>query len=216
MPRSLTSGMQAAVAAQSGTIIHFIEVITSGGTIRLTTAPVDISWDSQTWSGVGGVLVFSPVTESSDGRQSGVEIEIAAVNQTVIAAILTNQFRGRSIKIWMGHIDSNGDVIADPLLLFGGFQNAGWRMSEQRDEEGGGGTASISTRAVPRIAELSQSSGIKCNITSHQHYFTDDTFFQNVPNIEGKPAHWGKPGSIPHIQPDIPGGIDGWRDHGEP
>jgi len=212
MPRSLTSGMQTAVAAQTGTIIHFIELVTSGGTTRLTTAPVDISWDSQTWSGIGGVLLFSVATESSDGRQSGVEIEISAVDQTVIAAILNNHFRGRSIKIWMGHIDSNGDVIADPVLLFGGFQNAGWRMAEMRDEEGGGGVASVSTRAVPRTAELSQSSGIKCNITSHQQYFSGDTFFQNVPNIEGKAVHWGRSGSVIHIQPDIPGGIDGWRD----
>lgn len=212
MARTLTAGMQTEVAAQQGTIVHLIELVTSGGTTRLSTTPVNLSWNSETWIGIGGVMLFDVVAETADEKSSGVQLSLSAVDQTIIAAILNNHFRGRSIKIWLAKLDSDGAVVADPLLIFSGFQNAGWRLSESRDDRGGG-TAEISTRAVSRTAELAQSRGIKSNLTSHQQFYPDDTFFQNVPNIAGKPVNWGRTTYRQHIQPDnIPGGIDGWKD----
>ena len=129
MTRTLSAGMQAAVAAQTGALCHLIEMETSGGTTQFTTAPVDLSWDSKTWSGVGGAIRFNVVTESADERQSGVEIEMAGVAQGVISDILANNFRGRPIRVWLAHIDSNGAIVADPYKIFFGFQNAGWRRT---------------------------------------------------------------------------------------
>lgn len=212
MTRTLTSGMQTAVAADQAALCHLIQMETSGGTVRMTTAPVDLSWDSQTWTGIGGAMVFNAVVETSDERQSGVELHLSAVDQTVMAAILNNHFRGQTLKIWMVHIDPDaGTIIADPLLLFQGFQNSGWRMSEQREEEGGGGSATLVTRIVSRLAELAQSRGIKCNVTSHQQYFSGDTFFQNVPDITGKVVVWGgyqRMGGSPPGGPRDP--LGGW------
>jgi len=191
MPRELTTAMKTAMAAQTGTIVHFISMVFSGGTAYLTTAPRDVLWNSQTWEGIGGVLSFEPIEESPDGRATGTTVQISAVDQTILAAILGQNFRGRKIEIYEAHVDDAGDIIADPMLCFEGFMNAGVEIRETRRERAGG-TVDIRLRVVSRVAELSRINGIRTNIASHQTYYSDDTFFQNTPGIAHREIVWGK------------------------
>ena len=54
-PRTLVSGMGTAIAAERGTAIHLLQIVTTGGTLRLATTPTNVSWNG-TWVGSGGVL----------------------------------------------------------------------------------------------------------------------------------------------------------------
>ena len=65
--RTLTAAMQTALAAETGFgDIWFISLESSGGTLRYTTAPTDVSWDSLTWVGIGGAIEFDAPSETAD------------------------------------------------------------------------------------------------------------------------------------------------------
>ena len=200
MSRSMTAGMQAAIAAETGAIAHLLEVNASGGKLYLCTAPHDISWDGHTWVGIGGVLGIGDIEEKDDGSSTGTTLTLSGVDQTLIATILTNHVRGREAVIYLVHFDSSWAIVSDPLELFRGFLNGKFDVREHRDTEGNrAGTVTINTRIASRLDELGQVRAVRTNLHSHRDMlrraglassYLADAFFQFVPELVNRPIYW--------------------------
>ena len=196
--RTLESGVVTAISAQTGNIFHFLQFdfwnsATEADDIQyLTTAPHNIVWDSKTWQGIGGALGFSVVQESVDLAGNGVDIIVSGVDQTIINKILERKYIGRLVKIWMAKLDANQLVLADPVLIFFGRMNGGFKIDEQRGEEGRPGSVTITCRATDRMGDFSRVVGIQTNVPQHQKYFPRDRFFSFVASLRGKNINWGK------------------------
>ena len=191
MPRSLTAGMQTAVAAANSTIVHLVELQFSGGTIRFAMTAANISWNSQTWTAVGGNLSFDAVQETADERGQGVAFTFSGVDLALIAVILGENHRGRRMSLWRAHVDNSGAIIADPVKLFDGLMNEGFEIEETSSREPG--TCTIKTRFVSRLAIFKQSRGFRTQLESHQAVHPGDTFFQHVAAVSGRKIYWGIP-----------------------
>ena len=166
-------------------------VVTKDATTYLATTPYDISWNSQTWQGVGGLLQFEEVSETSDMQAGGVDILLSGVDQVITTLVLGKAYRGRFVKVWLVHINTSGNIITDPLLIFWGRMNGGFEIEETRDEELPG-TVNVRGKMEDRIASISKVTGIMTNVISHQQYFSTDKFFSFVPKLVGKRIPWGK------------------------
>jgi len=176
--------MQTEVAAQTGTTAHFISLDFSGGTIYLVTLPHDVDWDGETWLGVGGLLGFEPIEEVPDLRATGVPVRLSGVDQTIIAILLSENYRGRSAEIYRAKFAVDGTIVADPINIFTGRLNSGFEIRDVFDEKGAQtGTVEITVRLVSDLALLGYTRGIKTNLASHQAVEPDDTFFQHVNGI---------------------------------
>lgn len=202
MARTLSAGMQSAVAAESATLVHFVQIESSGGTLRLTTAPQDVSWNAQTWTGIGGVLRFGAPVESMELRGQAVELTLDGVDQTFIATVLNNHVRGREVVIYFGHMDpSAGTVIATPLEVFRGFLNEPISITEQRSPDGReGSSVEVKTRAVSRLADLQRPNAVRTNVHSHRDMLRraglvggalGDQFFKFTAEIANRRIFWG-------------------------
>ena len=195
--RTLTAGMQTAVAAQTGEIAYLFQIDSSGGSVRLATSPVNISWNSQTWEGIGGTLAFSAVEETPDMSGQGVELTLSGVNQTIISVLLNNQFRGYEVRIWLAHFASTGTIVSSPLEIFRGRQLSDYRITETRRENDQPGTVSVKTKVQSRLAVLLNAQPVLTSEVSHNDMLkragvaTGDTFFRNVPAIAGPSLDWG-------------------------
>ena len=218
MSRSIEAGMQTAIAAQTSRLTHFIELVFSGGTVYLTTAPHDVVWDAHTWEGIGGALGFEPIEEGSTSSGGGTTLKISGVDQTILSALLSQHTRGRTVTIYLAHLDSDYAIVSDPLEVFEGYLNQGYTVREQRGDRDGG-TCVISIPVVSGMAALRRVNGFRTNLTSHQAVHDGDTFFQHVPAIAsakiGPP--WGNwnfqypsGGHSPPGGPQGPGGR-GWH-----
>jgi|SRR3990167_2134233 len=192
MGRTITAGMQTAIAGESSAIAHFIELQFSGGTIRLVTAPHDISWNSLTWVGIGGALSFDSVSESGDINAAGLIMSLSGVDQTILAALLGQFYIGRTVQVWLCHFDTAGAIVADPLLLFNGKMNGGFEIEESRNQDKPG-TVSISARMSDRLADLDFRKGVQMNPDSYKKVFSDDLFFDFISDLVGKKLNWGLP-----------------------
>ena len=174
MGRTLSSAMQTAISANTGYAdVWFVEILGSGTSIRYTTLPNDVSWNSQTWTGIGGLIEIDAPPESADPGGQSCNISFSGVNQTIIAEVLTNQVRGRSCVIYWGQIlISSGAVIVDPITIFDGMLNSRWTMEEQPSDHGQRGTVKVSTAAVSDMAR---------NVFTHAVY-TNWHSLQNMQN----------------------------------
>jgi len=193
MPRTLTAGVITAISADSAEFVHLLEFDFSGGFLRITTGASDLSWNSFTWTAVGGNLEFPGIEETNDTKSQGVRLALSGVDQSLVATLLTNNYRGREVKIWRAHLNTaNGTVIADPILMFAGLQLAPYQVEEQQTHDGPN-TVKIST-TVASFLGVERVRGIQSNLASHQHHFPGDLFFQHTVALGHRQIYWG---SIP-------------------
>lgn len=206
MAREMTEGMQTAVAGERGILAHLIQIEASGGTVRLATTPLPISWDGHTWEAIGGSLGFGEVVESTDLSGHGTAITLSGVDQSIIATVLTNHVRGRMAVIYLAHFDpATWQLVEDPLEIYRGFQNEPYQIDESRGTEDlQPGTVTVSTKIVSRLAELGQTRAVRSNVHSHREMLRRagltgddllDTFFRTVPELVNRPIYWGRKGS---------------------
>lgn len=204
MPRSFSAGFEAAIALERSELVHLIQLEYSGGTLYLTTASGDITWDSKTFQAVGGTLEWEGPQEGQDRRAQGMELVLPGVDGSIISTILSNHFRGRPIYLWIAHLDPDtGALVSDPELFFRGFQAGDYQIDEMRDAEERGlrrGSVTIRTQVASRASFMERRNEARTNPISHRAMlkrggFTgtdlDDAFFTKVAAIVNKPCYWG-------------------------
>lgn len=229
MTRDLSSSQKTEATSTSAAAVHLLELVyfddgtSSESEVHFTTASQDITATIDggdiTFSGVGGFLEWSGVSEDTDDSAQGVDLKLDGVDQTVISAILNNQFRGRPVRIWRAWLEpSGGNIVDSPLLIFRGKQLGSYDVTENWGDDGSEGTVTIETRVMSRMAELQQTTPVKTNLDSHDRMLaraglsTGDTFFQNIPAINGKRIFWGTEGPDDAMDSGgghDPGGTDG-------
>lgn len=132
MTRTLSAGIQSEVDSVSTTIVDLIELQYWDGAAsqvtRFTTASYDIDADVGagvvTFSGYGGFLGYGEVNETTDRRAAGMEISLDGVDQTIVAILLNNFFRGSTVKVWrawMAHTENLIPESQDLTTATGGW-----------------------------------------------------------------------------------------------
>jgi hypothetical protein len=208
MARTLTAAMQTAISAKEGYAdVWFLKIITSNTTLYYVTAPTDVSWDSQTWTGIGGVIEFEPPPETSDPSGQSLRISLSGVDTALIAQILNYELRGRKCTLHWGQITiATGVVVVDPLEAFSGLMNASWEISHTPSDESTRGTVTVSTTIVSEMARYLFRRLLRTNVPSlrllqsrsTRDIFDEsapDVFFQTLPDLVGKPIYWGRQGT---------------------
>jgi hypothetical protein len=177
--RTIPSGYLSAMESESSEFVHLISLDFSGGTIYINTGAADLVWAGQTWEGVGGNLQLGAVEESRDASAQGVDLSLSGVDQSILSALLSYDYRGRVCQVYRAHLNpTTGAVITDPQLLFEGLQVAAFEVTEQRDSRNGG-TVTVKTSIRGRMG-VDRRKGIISSLVGHQRYFPGDTFWQNA------------------------------------
>lgn len=167
----------------SGDSVGFLDV---PDTLSVTTAPHTIAWNSISWVGIGGNIGFNVVNESPDLGGSGLDVVLSGVDQSVPAIILSKKYIGRPCSIWRAHLNTSGAIVSDPLMIFSGLMNGGFRTKDVPPEHDRPGYTEITGRMTDMFGELSVLRGIQTNVESHQKFYPDDEFFRNVPGLKRK------------------------------
>ncbi len=189
MTRALSSGYADAIDLASSEFVHLLEFEFSGGSVYLSTGTSDLEWNSVTWAAIGGLLELGGVEETADAKGQGIDVRLSGVDQTVLAALLNNSYRGRDVRIYRAHLDrTTGEIIEDPYLLVQGLQLSPYTVDEETDRDGG--TVRITTR-ISGYFGMERVRGIQTNAMSHQHHFAGDTFFQHTASLTNVKLRWG-------------------------
>ncbi len=197
----MTRTLNSPVEDVRGEFVYLYQLVHSGGTIRLTNASMTIQALSQTWTAIGGGLVHDVIQETSDRRGQGVKLSLYGVDQTIIAAILSNNFRGHPFQIHLLHFDPDTGVQDTPDLLVEGRQNSDFTIIEDRDpsSQESGGIVNVETRITADMSEINQIMSVQCSIASHEEMLRrsgvvapDDKFFARVGTLMNVEVVWGE------------------------
>jgi hypothetical protein len=118
--RTLTAGVQTAIAQAQITPLMFVELDFASGFLRLTTAGHDVPWNGHTWTGVGLLGKVDAIGESAALEATGVKLTLSGIDSAIIAIALQEDYQGRPAKLWLAFVNDSGAIVADPLLVFVG------------------------------------------------------------------------------------------------
>lgn len=155
--------------------------------VYLTSAHQNINYDSKVWVAIGGAMQFENVSEETDLKSFGINLTLCGVDKTAIALILNKKYLGRTAYIYTIVCDNDAGTFDQPLTLFTGYMNGGFKIKET--EIDGNPTVDISTTLSPRLTGNLSSQAMQTNTQSHQRHFPDDTFFDFVPSISKRDVH---------------------------
>jgi len=184
MSRDLTADMltQSQASTLAPVLLAFFDF--QGGAVRVWSGIGDLSWDSQTWVGLGHLGTVSPVEESADLRANGVAFELNGVPSSMISAVLGDNYQGRDVKLYLGAIDTDGSIHTDPYLLFSG------RMDRMEIDDGAE-TAVVRVFAESRMVELYRNNERRYTHEDQQIDFSGDEGLAYMPTAQSTPFMWG-------------------------
>lgn len=186
MARDLTSAMESAVLADVVRPILIAEIQTASGYVRVWNGIGDLSWNSQTWQGVGTFGGISPVQETTDLQATGVNFQLSGIPSSLISAALADIRWGKSAKLWLGALNiSTGAIIADPNQIFSG-------LTDVAAIEEGPDSSVITISAENRLIDLDRPRVRRYTNEDQQLNDATDRGFEYVPYFQEAEVLWGK------------------------
>lgn len=185
MGRTLSANVLSELSSATVRLALLAEIEFTATTLRLTTFPRDLSWDSKTWLGNGWFEGIESVEESGDLRANNLRIFLTGVGDTVNALILAQSARRSSSSVWLAFLNASEAVVADPVLLFTGTVDV-----PEIEDDWNQSRATIACENA--LVALSREKQIRWSHQAQQGLFAGDRGFEYVENIARWSGFWGR------------------------
>lgn len=193
MARDLTGAALEAITSEAFKPILFIEAMLDSGPFRFCTAPPPMSFeiDGNSFLGTGGIGQISAIGETTDLSVEGWEITFSGVpaeSEEEIDAInlaLGEPVQGRQAKAWLGLLDVDNALIADPILLSRARCDT---IAVQMD----GQTATVSMTVENRIADWDRPRTRRFTHEDQKTRFPNDLGLEFVSQATEAELDWGE------------------------
>jgi len=209
MARNLTAAQIAEITAQNMRPVMFLQALFTSGYIYLWSGIGPISWNGQTWTGIGSLGTVSAIPETSDVAAVGVKLALSGIPASLITSALGEVRQGNPVIIYQGFLTPSGGVVSNPNNAWQGRMDA-CEIAE------GGDTAVISITAESRMLDLNRSRERRYEKQDQSIDYPTDLGFDYVPSLQELSIVWGK--ATPTSAPTKPGGggFTGGRGGGYP
>jgi hypothetical protein len=183
--RDLTSAMASAIPEQLIQVALLADMEFDSGTVYAWTGIGDLSYNSQTYQGVGHFGSISPVSESTDLTANGVTLTLSGVPSALLSAVLGSVTHNNEVTLRLALIDSNGALVVDPYILFKGLMD----IPSISDT---GETSIIQIQVENRLIDLQRKREIRYTNEAQLALYTGDVGLEYVASLQDKEINWGK------------------------
>lgn len=185
MSRGLTNDMTTAVTGSELRPVLFFEGVFASGTVRYFSGYGTISWDGKTWTGGGKHVGVTPVSEVADVEARGISVLLNGFDSALVTTALSEARAGKSGKLWLGMLNDDGTIIADPQLIFAGRLD----VPEITDS---GESAAIAIDYENRLIDLERSRERRYTDEDQKIDYPSDRGFEFVEALVEKEVIWGR------------------------
>lgn len=184
MSRSLTTATATQFQASAFKPLTLVEIDYASAPVRLHSGIGNITFGGNTYTGTGSLGAVSTLTETLDESANGCTLTLSAAS-AIISLCLTEDARGRPVKVWIGAQDMTTDaLIADPALMFSGLVAA---MSHEDD----GTSGSISIACVDETGDQERPLERRLTNEDQQRLHPGDVGLEYVTDLPNMTFTWG-------------------------
>ena len=184
MPRSMTLAMASALAQPVLRPAIFVQINFLTGPVYIWSGLGSISWNSQTWLGVGTLGGISMVEDGATVQPRSVTLTLSGIDPSTLAGALQESCQELPLTIWLGLFDSSGNLIPSPVVIWSG-------LSDQPTIEVSGDSAIISLNGESRLLEMNVSRELFYTQDQQALDHPGDQAFNWVNSIQELQLMWG-------------------------
>lgn len=185
MSRTLPEALATQFAANELKPFYAVELLFDSGDLRFWTGYDDIEANGETWTGSGLVMGISGTSEPSDLSANGINITFSALDSSIIAVMLGENYRGRSAKVYIGALDSTNQPVSDMYQIFAG------RMDIMTLHENGN-VATIQINVENVLIDLDRPRPIRLTNEDQLDRYSGDESLSGVAQLQDRQISWGR------------------------
>jgi len=185
MPRNLSPAVTAAIAAPQKSLALFLEIVFVTETIYVwsglgTVAPSGPAWDpgatfpyGQNFAGVGWLGKISDLPQNTELTAENMRLTLSGIPPELAGDAINGVRLSGSVTVWLAFLDSNNNVIPDPLQIWQGQTDVP-TLSEGAD------VCTLDLTAENALIALNLASNRRFTTLDQQLDFPGDTGFDYV------------------------------------
>jgi len=185
MSRGFPANVATALAQQHVAIVTFAKLEFPSGTIYVHNSLGTYTWDSQDWLGVGDLGSISQVEEGIDVSPYAITLTLSGLDATISSAALTEDYFMHPVTVYMGVLDADDALIADPTQIWAGF------MDQMNVSLGADGGDAIQLIAESELSRFDVSRNLMYTNAAQQERYSGDLFFSHIHKVQGAKFNWG-------------------------
>lgn len=185
MARSLPAALSTQFGAAQLKPFYAVELDFDSETLRFWTGYGTITASGEEWDGAGTILSITSPTENIDLSADGISISFSGLDSSIVAVTLTQNYRGRSAKVYIGALDSSNQPVSDLYQVFAGRMDV---MSIQED----GQTATVNISVENVLIDLDRPRIRKLTDEEQRKRFPGDASLENVASLQDRQISWGR------------------------
>ncbi len=186
--RSLTTAVKDAASSQVVAPFFAVSADFPSGMVRIWAGVGELTFDSNTYEGVGEFLGIEAITETVDGSANGLALSLSGIPSDIRNPIIDDKYSGREAEVFMGCFDPNtGEILDDPITIFKGHMDTDFLRED-------GKTSTITLRVESRIVDLLRSREHRYTLEG-QHTLkgtTTDDGLEFMPTMQETQVKWGQ------------------------
>lgn len=185
MSRTLPAALATELDATELRPFYAIELLFDSGDLRFWTGYDEIEVNNEIWTGSGLVIGLSGTSEPADLSANGLTITFSALDSSIIAVMLGENYRGRSAKVYIGALDSTNQPVSDMYQVFAG------RMDIMTLQENGN-VATIAINVENVLIDLDRPRPIRLTSEDQLNRYSGDQSLSGVAQLQDRQISWGR------------------------
>lgn len=183
MARNLSSTFLAQLAAAGAKPVFFVQIVFSNETIYLWSGFGSITWNGQSWTGMGWAGSISAIPETKAVAAQNIVLALSGIPTQLVTDALSHVQQPSQVTIWFGFLDASNNVIADPSECFNGHLDVP-TLTE------GGSTCTLAISAENPLVDLARPPNQRYTDCSQQTDFAGDLGMSFVIPLENLLIVW--------------------------
>ena len=163
----------------------FFEGEFASGWVRVWSGLGELAWDDKIWTGMGSLISIGALEETSDVVASGTMISLSGVPLEMVGIAIEEARQGKPGRVWLGLLDDDQSVIADPVQAFQGRLD----VPEITDNAQ---SCTVTISYESRLIDLGTPRSWRYTHESQQALHSGDRGFEHVTTIQDKEITWGR------------------------
>ena len=184
MPRQLDSATISEIGSNQVSLCYLLQITFTTGTVYLTSAPVNLSWNGQTWLGLGSLSSVGPIAEGSDIQAYGCTVTLSGIDPVLIADSLNDIQIGAAATLYVGFLTPAMALVTAPTIIFAG-------QVDEPTISYGAETVTISLNLESPLIRLQRGSFRRLTAADQRINYPGDSGFDWVPSLNFMALRWG-------------------------